>query len=357
MVESLVDIAYRHLKRREEYENKNGSGSYCREVLEPFLGKHVTLQGLVAAITVDSGVYRVTLRNVIVKGRNLDHINFTAKEDSKILRKATFALRSQSVIKVGAFVRMYRSGFRRAYGLSDARFIELVKCSKKEFVNSEVKRYFNELGYDETLKWQDFTLKGFEPYDFRKLSELKNSYYGYLERLLSCSLRCVFSRNTFGEVAVAKQCKEKTPFTRARVIQESLKKKGNSEYLCFLQYKRTIEEHEMGVSASNLHNFSKCQSRRYVVRLKTLGHWVIISTNNEIFHYSTGGPLVLKMRNRDSFTIIYPSLSEKVSYLNNMENLKKLLEDFKIPSGAQVSVYNPILNRIAEIDSEVILNG
>ena len=55
MVESLVDIAYRRLKKREEYESRYGSGSYRRKVLEPFLGKHVAVQGWVAAIYIEGG--------------------------------------------------------------------------------------------------------------------------------------------------------------------------------------------------------------------------------------------------------------------------------------------------------------
>lgn len=356
MVESLVDIAYRRLKKKEHYENMHGSGSFERKVLEPYLGKHVTLQGRVAAICLEKGYYRITLRDVIIQGRNLDHINFLLKEDSKYVNWAVEALKYHSVVKVQAAVKRYRSGSRSTYGLADAKKLELVKRGEESPITGDITPYFTQWGTESILHWKPFMVNGFNYYNLSKVSLLKDSDLQYLERLLSCGLRAGLLCNTFAEVNIGKQCTQKGSFTRARIIQEYLKSKGNSEYLNFLQYERTKEEAQLGLEVADLHYFSSIQTNKYIKGLKEKANWVYIPMSNPVFHGTTGVPFVMKMRGSLSFAIIYPSLSADASYFCSRESLKKLFEDFQIPSGARVSVYNPILNRIANIKSEEILN-
>ena len=357
MVESLVDIAYRRLKKKEHYENMHGSGSFERKVLEPYSGKHVTLQGRVVGICVENGYYRVTLRDVIIQGRNLDHINFLLKEDSKYVTHAVKALRYNGTLKLMAAVKKYKSGSRITYGLADAKKLELVKRGEESPITGDITPYFTQWGTESILHWKPFMVKDFNYYNLSKVSLLKDSDLQYLERLLSCGLRAVLLQNTFAEVNIGKQCTQKGSFTRARIIQEYLKSKGNSEYLNFLQYERTKEEAQLGLEVADLHYFSSIQTNKYIKGLKEKANWVYIPMSNPVFHGTTGVPFVMKMRGSLSFAIIYPSLSKDASYLCSRENLKKLLEDFQIPSGARVSVYNPILNCVANIKSEEILNG
>lgn len=357
MVESLVDIAYRRLKKREEYESRHGSGSYRRKVLEPFLGKHVAVQGWVAAIYIEGEFYRVTLRDVIIQGRELDHINFNLSEDSKYLQTVIDALRCHAVIKMKAGIKSYRSGSRSTFGLAEVTYIELFRKGEEAPITCGVTPYFTNMGYNPIFKWRNFRREGFSYYNLCDVVLIEESYLGYLERLLSCSQGIRMRRYTEGELAIVGEYKSKNPYTRSRILQESLENKGNLEYLCYLQYERSVEELRMGLDVADIHSFSSYQSKQYVEMLRTLGDWVPIPMKNEVFNDKTGVPFVLKLRHRMSYSIIYPSIREDASYLNSVENLKKLFEDFRIPSGARVSVYNPVLNRFAEINSEVVLNG
>lgn len=357
MVESLVDIAYRRLKKKEHYENMHGSGSFERKVLEPYLGKHVTLQGRVAAICLEKGYYRITLRDVIIQGRNLDHINFHLKEDSSQVAIASEALYCNGVVKLQAAVKRYKSGSRSTFGLADVKTLELVKSGEKSPITGDITPYFKRWGIGSVLNWKPFMVEGFSYYKLNKVSLLKDSDLKYLERLLSCGLRVGLLRSTFAEVNIGKQCTQKGSFTRARIIQEYLKSKGNSEYLNFLQYERTKEESQMGLDVADLYYFSTIQTNKYIKGLKEKANWVDVPMSNPIFHGATGVPFVMKVRGSSSFAIIYPSLSKDASYLCSRKSLKKLFEDFQIPSGARVSVYNPILNCVANIKSEEILNG
>lgn len=357
MVESLVDIAYRRLKKREDYESRHGSGSYRRKVLEPFLGKHVAVQGRVVAICIEGELYRVTLRDVILQGRELDHINFNLSEDSKYLQTVIDALRCHAVIKMKAGIKSYRSGSRSTFGIAEVTYVELFRKGEEAPITCGVTPYYTSMGYDQIFKWGNFHRKGFSYYNLCDVVSIEESYLGYLERLLSCSQGIRMRRYTKGEFAIVGEYKSKNPYTRSRILQESLENRGNIDYLCYLQYERSVEEFGMGLDVADIHSFSSYQSKQYVEMLRTLGDWVVVPTNNEVFHDKTGVPFIMKMHHKKSYAIIYPSLSEDVSYLNSIDNLRKLFEDFSIPDGARVSVYNPILNRITNIESGVVLNG
>lgn len=124
---SLEEIVRKKLKQQEQYEARYGDGSFNKNILSEFIGKNVTVRGKVVSYVQGNGGKRFVIKNVIVHGRELDHLNIMVHYDNPWYYHFDEARKHGADISFRGDVHRYRTyGGRKATGVMNPTKVKVL---------------------------------------------------------------------------------------------------------------------------------------------------------------------------------------------------------------------------------------
>lgn len=341
-MKSLVDIAYRRVKRQEVYNRRFGEGTFGRSSLRSLNGNRVTVTGWVVAIKRKSDDIMVTLKDASVGGIVVEHINYTVPSVSDVADLSVEALRGRLYVTFSATVCTYLVSGQIVYGIKHVSKVKLLdKVKSVDFEDFKLIKYSSGVGATH-LNWNLHKDKGYIAFCVPKTYKKDKDTIVSMSNRSNFMLRSYLKCSTYSEFKFMISHLNRNKLLFSKMIESYIESKEEPEYLCYLI---------SGVSdplVSELDNISvniTNQAFKYVNELLAKGYSILPLKKRHTVRF--GVPLVLESDKSNHYVIIDTSISHKLSPISSDYGISKLVRDFHIPSGSRISVYNAANNVIA----------
>lgn len=333
---TLEEIALERLKRRKDYEKRNGKGTFVRSNIAHLEGKTVPVSGVVKSKTGD----RFTLVDVIVDGVSVHHINIILEGDTRLRRTIMSCMHQR--ISFSAKVQKYYSKGRYTYGLVKVRKIMPTEIYRKRALQLSLKNVVRDYARED-FRSDLVPSVLFEKDGFSQINvggSLGSVDRGTLQSALSLQLRSELGFYTEIEKELIQLLGVVNPLELASILHFVRKRRISPKYHELYRLILLTQENEL---LHSLH--SKVLEQTY----KFLSYWsngsyTILKPDNRLLRYY-GIPVMYQSKD-GSILVIIPKIGNSKFKSWKAGSIIYLLSLLNAPKGTSVTFYNPIQNQI-----------
>lgn len=343
MVESLESIIRRKQRSKQKYEQRYSVGSFERKELAPYYRRRVKVSGIVVACE----DVRFTLRDVNIRGVQLDHINTHIDKGTKEYRKLFSLLDTGKRVTFTAIVYKYRSGVRHSYGIRSVKGIKCNDKGSKDIVApkkhlSVFAQPYSKIRFDGVIvKGSKIEDEGFV--DLRpELKQFTSKPLSILEDSVNIKLHQLYNVLSSVESEISSYIYSSNPWDIA-YIGSFL----STKFRKFTEHglrNRLISSRGGWSIPTSITDQIICNTTRFIEKWsKGQGYSVSRCCPKDAGMYAT--PVSFISSDSNHVLIVIPYIKRSVSYSWSEGSIAGLVGRMSLRRGVRVTIYNPIANR------------